>query len=172
MGHMTTIQHTSKKKNECKKTIANLEKEVTQLKNELQQKNEKLLHSYADLQNYQKRMEKELEAIKEETKKVYLSELLDLTELLKKAYEDSEPKKGLELMLKNIEQFFVKEHISSIECIGKKFDHHLHHAITIMEKDECEDDVVIEEVKKGYLVKDKLLRPAHVIVAKKKEQKE
>ncbi len=169
---MSATQSTGKKKDECKKTIASLEKKVTQLQKELQEKNDKLIRSYADLQNYQKRMEKELQSVKEETKAIYLSELLDLTELLKKAYKDHEPKKGLELMLKNIEQFFARECISSIECIGKKFDHHLHHAITTVEKDDCEDDIVVEEVKKGYLVNDKLLRPAHVIVAKKKEQKE
>ncbi|MBN2066174.1 MAG: nucleotide exchange factor GrpE [Candidatus Thermoplasmatota archaeon] len=169
---MSTTQSTGKKKGECKKSIASLEKQITQLKKELQEKNEKLLRSCADFQNYQKRMEKEVQAVKEETKNIYLSELLDLTELLKKAYEDHEPKKGLELMLKNIEQFFAKECISPIDCMGKKFDHHLHHAITTIEKDDGEDDIVVEEVKKGYLVRDKLLRPAHVIVAKKKEQKE
>ena len=51
--------------------------------------------------------------------------------------------------------------------MGKRFDHNLHHAITTIEKDDCEDDIIIEEVKKGYMINEKILRPSHVIVSKK-----
>lgn len=161
---MTTKKSTSKKKEPD-----TLKKEIKKLKQELKEKEDKLLRSYADLQNYQKRMEKELQIKEEETKKKYLSELLDLNELLKKAYEDNDPKEGLKLMLNNIENFFEKEQIKSIDCMGKKFDHNLHHAVTTIEKDDCEDKIIIEEVKKGYMINDKLLRPSQVIVAKKRE---
>ena len=166
---MTAKTSTNKKKDSSAKTADILKKEIKKLKQELKEKEDKLLRSYADLQNYQKRMNKELQIKEVETKKKYLSELLDLNELLKKAYEDNDPKEGLKLMINNIEKFFEKEQIKSIDCVGEKFDHNLHHAITTIEKDECEDETIIEEVKKGYLINDKLLRPSHVIVAKKKE---
>ena len=173
---MPTKKPNDKKKKGCgKKTdslqtkVKKLEKKVKQLQQELKEKNDKLLRSYADLQNYQKRMEKELICKEDETKRKYLLELLDLNELLKKAYEDKDPKEGLKLMLNNIENFFEKEHIKSIECVGKKFDHNLHHAVTTIEKGDCGDDTIIEEVKKGYMVNNKLLRPSHVIVAKNKK---
>ena len=94
--------------------------------------------------------------------------MIDLNELLKKAYEDNDPKEGLKLMLNNIEQFFDKEQIKCIDCVGKKFDHNLHHAVSTIEKEGCEDETIIEEVKKGYMMNDKLLRPSQVIVAKRK----
>jgi len=53
--------------------------------------------------------------------------------------------------------------------MGKKFDHNLHHAINTVEDDDCESETIVEEVKKGYMINDKVLRPSHVIVAKKKE---
>lgn len=162
---MSTKKTTGKKKDSD-----SLKKEIKKLKLELKEKEDKLLRSYADLQNYQKRMEKELQLKEEETKKKYLSELLDLNELLKKACEDNDPKEGLKLMINNIENFFEKEQIKSIECMGKKFDHNLHHAVTTIEKDDCEDETIVEEVKKGYMINDKLLRPSHVIVAKNKEK--
>ena len=165
---MTAKTSKNKKKDSSAKTADNLKKEIKKLKQELKEKEDKLLRSYADLQNYQKRMNKELQIKEVETKKKYLSELLDLNELLKKAYEDNDPKEGLKLMINNIEKFFDKEQIKSIDCVGEKFDHNLHHAITTIEKDECEDETIIEEVKKGYLINDKLLRPSHVIVVKKK----
>ena len=163
---------TAKKSTGKKKDPYSSKQEIKKLKQELKEKEGKLLRSYADLQNYMKRMEKELQIKEEETKKKYLSELLDLKELLKKAYEDKAPKEGLKLMINNIEKFFEKEQIKSIDCVGEKFNHNLHHAVTTIEKDDCEDETIVEEVKKGYMINDKLLRPSHVIVAKKKMNKE
>jgi len=167
---MTAKKSTSKKKESAESKPVNLKKENQKLKQELKQKDEQLLRGIADFQNYQKRMEKELLFREEETKKKYISELIDLNELLKKAYEDNNPKEGLKLMINNIENFFEKEQIKCIESMGKKFDHNLHHAVTTLEKEDCENDTIIEEVKKGYMINDKLLRPSHVVVSKKKDK--
>lgn len=167
---MTTKQSTGKKKETNAEKINSLKKELKKLQTDIKEKDDKILRGIADLQNYQRRMEKELRCREEETKKKYISELLDLTELLKKALEDENPKDGLKLMINNVEKFFEKEQIKYIDCIGKKFDHNFHHAVTTVEKNDCEDDTIIEEVKKGYLIEDKLLRPSQVIVAKKNEK--
>jgi molecular chaperone GrpE len=159
----------TKKSTGKKNSLDGLKKQIKKLQLELKEKEDKLLRSYADLQNYQKRMEKELQIKEEETKKKYISELIDFNELLKKAYADNDPKNGLKLMLNNIENFFEKEQIKSINCVGEKFNHNLHHAVTTIEKKDCEDEIIVEEVKKGYTINNKLLRPSHVIVAKKKE---
>jgi molecular chaperone GrpE len=166
---MTTKKTTDKKKHYSEKTL-NLKKETEKLKFELKEKNDKLLRSIADFQNLQKRMEKELDTCTIKTKEKYLSELIDLYELLKKAISDENPKEGLKLIINNLENFFEKEGIRSINCIGEKFDHNLHHAITTVENNECEDNTIIEEVKKGFIVNDKVIRPSHVIVSKKKEK--
>ena len=99
----------------------------------------------------------------------YLSELIDLYELLKKAYNDEKPKDGLKLIINNVEKIFEKEQIKHIDCVGKTFNHNIHHAISTVE-DDCEDEIIVEEVKKGYLIADKVLRPSQVIVSKKKEK--
>ena len=94
---------------------------------------------------------------------------METYELLKKAYEDNNPKQGLKLIIENIEKFMEKEKIKPIECIGQKFDHKKHNAITTIEKKDCEDNTIIEEVKKGYMVNDKILRHSDVIVSKNKD---
>jgi molecular chaperone GrpE len=147
-------------------------KKRDKLNQELKEKNDKLMRCYADLQNLQKRMEKELILKEDEVRRKYLSEIIDINELLKKAIEDNNPKEGLKLILQNIENFFDSEKIKCIDCMGKKFDHNLHHAIITVEKNDCDENTIIEEVKKGYLVNDKLLRPSQVIVSKKKENTE
>ncbi len=168
---MPTKKPTDTKKNTqetAHRTIKKLEEENTQLHQELMDKKDKYLRTLADFQNYQKRIEKELQAQKEDIKKKYLLELLDLTELLKKAYEDTDPKSGLKLLLENLDKFLEKEGITYIDCKGKPFNYQLHNAVSTIEQSECDDGTILDEVKKGYLVGEKLLRPAHVIVAKKK----
>jgi len=150
--------------------IRKQEEELRRLGQELTEKNDKYLRALADFQNYQKRMEKELLACEDEQKKKYLSEILDFQELLKKAYEDKDPKSGLKLLLSNLERFLEKEGVTYIECKGKPFDHTVQHAISTVEPQNCEDGTVVEEIKKGYRLGERLLRPCQVIVAKKKEE--
>ena len=168
---MTSKKTINKKDETSTKKSLSLKKENEKLKQENKEKDDKLLLSIADFQNYQRRMQRELKLCEEQTKQKYIAELIDLNELLKKAYEDNDPKEGLKLMVNNIENFFEKEDVKCINCVGEKFDHNLHHAITTVEKDDCEDDIIIEEVKKGYMINDKLLRPSQVIVTKKIEKK-
>ena len=174
---MTTKKTSRKKKTMPQKDtlqvkVKKLKEEVQKLQQELTEKNDRLLRTYADLQNYQKRADKELVFREDETKKKYLSELIELHELLHKAYDDEKPKQGLKLILHNIESFFEKEGIRPIDCVGKSFDHTIHHAITTVEKNDCEDNTIIEEVKKGYMIHDKIFCPSQVIVVKNKENEE
>ena len=172
---MSIKKSNDEKKNEYNSKTDSLRKELKKLKDEtkklnqeLKEKDDKLLRSYADLQNYQKRTDKEFQFRENITRKKYLSELIELFEILKKAFDDKDPKDGIKLMLTNLEKFFEKEQIKYIDCVGKTFDHNIHHAVTTIEKNDCEDGTVVEEVKKGYLLDNELLRPSQVIVAKKK----
>lgn len=174
---MSTNKDTDKKKDTCDKKIEKLEKQIKKFKNEKQQllkeleeKNDKFLRTRADIDNFQKRMNRELSLKIEELRIKYLTEIIDLYEILKKAQEDTNPKEGIKLILNNIDNLFEKEEIKYIDCMGKSFNHELHHAVTICEKDDCESDTIVEEVKKGYMIGDKLLRPSQVIVAKRKEE--
>ena len=168
---MSAKKNSEKKKgmqNSIQTKVKKLDDTLQQLQQELKKKNDKLLRSYADLQNYQKRMEKEIVARDEELKKKYLVEILDLYDLLKKAYEDNDPKQGLKLLLNHLDAFFEREQVKYVDCVGKTFDHTIHHAISTVEKENCIDEEIIKEVKKGYYLGEKLLRPSQVIVAKKK----
>ena len=77
-------------------------------------------------------------------------------------------KSGLKLILNNLDALFEREQVKYVDCVGKTFDHTIHHAISTVEKENCIDGEIIEEAKKGYYLGEKLLRPSQVIVAKKK----
>jgi molecular chaperone GrpE len=165
---MTTKKSTSKKK-ETPDRFTSLKKEIEKLKSELKEKDDQLLRRVADIQNLQKRIDKEIIQCQLKTSEKYICELVDLMELLKKAIDDENPKEGLKLIIENIENFFEKEQIKKIDCVGCKFDHNIHHAVTTIEDEKIEDNTIIEEVKKGFMINDKVVRPSHVIVSKKKE---
>ncbi len=162
----------SKEEKSYKKQMQKFEEEIIKLRDEVKEKNDKLLRSYAELQNYQKRIQKDIANRQKEIKTRYISELIDLKEILTKAYEDENPKEGLKLILKNINDFLEREDIKCIECIGDKFDHNLHHAVTTVEKKDCDDGEIIEEIKKGFMIDDEVVRPSHVIVVKNNENKD
>ena len=165
---MTAKKITEKKKEPHEKKIDSLKEEIEKVKQELNEKNDKLLRSYADLQNYQKRIEKEMSCKEEEIRKKYLLEIIDLYELLQKAYENTNPKDGIQAILQNIQHLLELEQVITIDCLGKSFDHNCHYAISSIEKNDCKDGQIIDEIKKGYKIGSKILRPSQVVVAKNK----
>jgi molecular chaperone GrpE len=160
---------TFEQKTQTEQQPESLQHEIEYLKEELADKQDKLLRAYADYQNYQKRMEKELASRQHEIRKRYLVEILDFYELLKKAAEDPHPQEGLKSLLATIDHFLSREGVRYLDCTGKPFDYKQQHAVSAIEREECPEGTVLEEVKKGYLLGDTLLRPAQVIVSKKKE---
>jgi molecular chaperone GrpE len=162
-----TKKHDTKKIDAKKQTDTTYD-ELVASREELKEVKEKLLRCYADFDNYKKRNQKDKQYNEFLTKKNYLLELLDIKELLLTALDDNDPKKGLQMLLNRLEKFFESENIKYIDCIENPFNHELHHAVATIDKPEIEDNIIIEEVKKGYRVGDQVLRPSHVIVSKKK----
>ena len=160
---------TTKKTSGNKKPTAGTKK-TNELQAQIIEKDDKLLRSYADLQNLQKRMDKELLRREQETKQKYLLEFMDVYELLFKATQEKNPKEGVQAILKHMESIIEQENIRVIDCVGKSFDHTVHHAVCTVENNECNDNEIIEEIKKGYLCHTNLLRPAQVVVAKNQKE--
>ena len=168
---MTGKKEKNKEKelNILKNKLKNKEKKINKIKSEIKLEKEKLLRNIADLQNQLKRNKKEFEIKNNVIKKKYLIEIVDILDLIKKAYNDKNSEKGIKLIINNIEKFLNDEKVKYIDCIGKIFDHKIHHAITSVNKNDCEDNIIIDELKKGYYIDDEILRPSQVIVSKKSD---
>jgi molecular chaperone GrpE len=74
---------------------------------------------------------------------------------------------GVEMTLKKLEKILQKEGVHPIECLGKPFDSSKHDAVSKVEKDDVEGCTVVEEIRKGYTMKEKVIRPSVVKVAVK-----
>jgi molecular chaperone GrpE len=154
-----------KKNNDLK--LKKLEKKFINTTNEFNEEKNKLLRNIADLQNQLKRSEKNHLIEKNKIKKKYLLYIVDTLEILTKAYNDKNSKNGIKLIINNIKDILKDEKIEYINCIGKEFNHNIHHAISTIDKKNCKDNIIIEEIKKGYYLENDILRPSQVIVQKK-----
>lgn len=150
----------------------NLEKKIEEL-------NDKLLRSLAENQNLRKIHEKEREDLIKYSSSSFAREILNLADNLERAFglfkdnpkfksdEFKDTMLGIELIEKELINSFDKNGIKSFESVGKKFDPNFHQALNEVESEQ-EDGVVINEIQKGYMLNDRLLRPALVSISKKK----
>ena len=116
----------------------------------------------ADLINYRRRQELVLEELKKYGRSNLILEVLPVLDSLTIG---SEKNKGLEKIKEQLESILKKYELKEIESIGKMFNPEIHEAIQEIESDN-EKGIVVEEIQKGYMIGEKLLRPSKVKVAK------
>lgn len=147
-----------------------------EIADELQEANQKYLRLYAEFENYKKRVARDKEELVKYGNESLLFELLpaidNLEMALKHASNDvaSGLVQGVEIthreLLKTLEKFGLRP----IEAEGKPFDPAVHHAMSQVEKNDVKEKTVVEEFRKGYMLKDKVLRPSLVSVSKKNSE--
>ena len=147
-----------------------LEKTISEL-------NDKILRLLAENQNLRKNHEKEKEDILKYGSFNFASGILSLTDNLDRAFsifknnekfkdkEFVDIKNGIELIEKELLVTLEKNNITYVDCLNKKFDPNFHQALSEIES-EKEHGTVVEEIQKGYLLHDRLLRPSLVNIAK------
>ncbi len=158
-----------------------LRSELQSVKEELRKAKEssegslsKLKYLMADFDNYRKQMEKQA-ATKVETAKAELllkflnirDDYLRALSVAKKAKTEAVVIEGLEGILKNIDSFLASEGVREIETVGTPFDPNVHDAIAYSARDDVDENTVTAEIRKGYMLNSKVLRPSMVEIAKK-----
>jgi molecular chaperone GrpE len=165
-----------KKKKKPKEKLAKLAHELEKERRLASEYKEHLQRLAADFENYRKRVEKEREDFVKFSKEDLIYELLPILDNFEMALHHvkntTEPKKiieGIELVERQFHNILRKEGLEVIETKGKQFDPHIHEAITHEETDKYPEGFIIEELRKGYILSGKVIRPAQVKVAKKRE---
>ena len=150
----------------------------------LKETEDKLLRSLAEIENQRRRFEKEIKDAFEFGSFNFAKEslaILDNLQRAKNAIKNDKilkENKDLDKFLENINiiekdliSIFEKNRIKKIVAIGKKFDPNIHQAMAEIEDDNSEVGIIIQEIQAGYMLSDRLLRPALVGVAKRKNSK-
>ena len=141
---------------------------------------DKLARTYAEMENQRRRFEKEKEDAFEYGGTSFAREALNLIDNLersKQVLENDEKLKNTEALNKTLEHLdiinkdlisiFTKNNIKPIDCLNKKLDPNFHQAMMEIEDDQKEPGTIIQEIQKGFMIKDRLLRPSLVGVSKK-----
>jgi len=153
--------------------------EIVSLKEQLRQEQEKsreylnkLLYAQADFENYRKRLSQEVESRIEAGKAKLIQNLLaiaDELELGLNAARNTENAEavtgGLEMVLKKFRDLLAAEGLTPIESVGKKFDPSLHEAVQSVETPDTDEGTIVEEVRRGFTLKGKLMRPSIVKIS-------
>jgi molecular chaperone GrpE len=130
----------------------------------------KLLYALADFENYKKRSERQLQdrliAGRRATLAKFLAVLDNLERALSFGQEASGLRGGLEATQRGFESLLASEDVKPLSVLGEPFDPRVAEAIGTRETDSVDDNVVVDEVQRGYTIGDDLLRPARVIVSK------
>jgi molecular chaperone GrpE len=145
---------------------------------EIQDLNDKYLRLYAEFDNYRKRVSKEKEELVKFGNESLLYELLPVLDSLELALKHGscDPNtgvlQGVEITLKEFQRVLQKFGLTRIEAAGKSFDPSVHHAMVQVEREDLEEKMVAEEMRAGYLYRDKVLRPSLVAVSMKPKKNE
>ena len=173
----------TEKAEEVKKDTLDKKTEVT-VEQKLKETEEKLLRSLAEIENQRRRFEKEIKDAFEFGSFNFAKEslaILDNLDRAKIAIQNDEilkSNKDLDKFLNNISiiekdliSIFEKNRIVKIEAKGKKFDPNLHQAMTEIDDEKSDEGTVVQVIQSGYMMGERLLRPALVGVAKRKNSK-
>ena len=180
-GNILAEQQEGKPGKEEEEEVELLRAELESIKGELRRAKEssesslnKMRYLMADFDNYRKQMEKQLaskaESIKAELLLKFLNIRDDYIRALSMAKQSKSDKEvvieGLEGILKNIDSLLASEGVREIEAVGTPFDPNVHDAIAYAERDGLAENTVTAEIRKGYMLNDRVLRPSLVEISK------
>lgn len=172
-------KESSKKKR--KNVVDDLKKNLDEQTQLAQTNYEKFLRAYAELENYKKRIEKDRAENLKYANEELLRDLLPFIDNLHRAIDHASSEgndspealaEGVRLTLAELIRILEKYGVESIESVGKPFDPSLHEAMLQVETEDHEPLTIVEEFQKGYRIKDRLLRPSRVSVAKRPDVEE
>jgi len=142
---------------------------------EYKQLNDKYLRLAAEFENYKKRSAREYSRVSESAESALVLQLLDVVDDFLRALEQDADdadvyKQGTRMIYDKLYEILKKRGLREIEAIDEVFDPFYHEAVMQREVEDYDDGIILEEVQKGYFLNSRVLRPAKVIVAKKKTE--
>jgi len=157
--------------------LKEMEEKVETLKKEAAENHDRLLRMAAEFENYKKRATREMNDFRKFANESFAKAMLPVVDSMDLAVESSSNDKhvsnsmveGVNMTLKEILKIFEQFGVKRFDSIGNTFDPNLHQAVMQEETDAFPENTVSKELQKGFMIHDRLLRPAMVVVSKKPE---
>ena len=158
----------------AEETSDNCDDKVKKLEAELEEWKNSYTRKLAEFQNFTKRKENEVAEMRKYASEGIIVKLLDNIDNLERAVDASKESQnfdslieGVNMILNNLKNLLTEEGVEEIEAAGKEYDPYEHKAMITENKEEMDDNVVVQVFQKGYKMKGKVVRPAMVTVNKK-----
>lgn len=167
--------------NQSEGRTESMEKYIDELKSKLEQEQKKLAsyeikiqYLLADFENLKKRTELDVQnrvnAITDNIILKFLSIYDDFVRAREALSKQKANTEGLDGILKNMNSFLSELGVKPIDALGEIFDPKLHEAISVKESSDLDDDTITAELRKGYILKDRVIRPSLVEISKKRDK--
>lgn len=150
-----------------------MEAQLEQLRKENEEYQQKWLRAQADFDNFRRRSRQEKEEFAKYASLQLVEQLLPIIDNFDRAMTSSKETsdfdslaKGLDMIYRQLEQVLSAEGLQVMETVGKPFDPEFHQAVAQVESEEYDEGIVVGELQRGYILKDKVIRPAMVQVSK------
>lgn len=173
--HKHRAKHEKHEIDKHEKKIEELELQLAEKTNAIEEMKDKWLRASADFDNYRKRIIKEKTEWRDFAQEEIIEELLPVLDNFDRALVamlTSIPNdhvafaEGMKLVHKQLIDILTQHKVTVIDCVGKPFDPHFHEAVMTIQTSDYPEDTVVEEIQKGYMHYDKVIRPAMVKVSK------
>lgn len=152
--------------------IQALEQEIEALRKNAEDTQNSYLRVLADFDNYRKRQREETARLSDSAREQVLLRLLPIVDNFDRSVQAAEAEhsydslvEGVTLTLKQIHEMLDKEGLEPIEAVGQEFNPEFHEALMRVETDEYPENMIVDELEKGYMLNGRVLRPARVRVA-------
>jgi len=160
--------------------LKEMEEKLESMGQEVKENYDRFLRVSAEFENYKKRAAREMNDFRKFANESFVKAMLPVVDNLDRAIESSSNDKqadtsmleGVDMILKEILKIFEQFNVKPFESLGKTFDPSYHQAVMQEETEVYPENSVVNELQKGYMMHDRLLRPAMVVVAKTKTKSE
>jgi len=163
----------AEKEESAEETQMTAEQEMARMQQELEEANDTMLRLAAELDNYKKRVVRERESLIKYAAQDIIQGLLQVLDNFERAIESANESKnfdsffeGVKMIFKQMYDILERKGVSRIDAAGKVFDPNIHEAVMQITSEEHPENVVVEELQKGYMLHDRVIRPSMVAVSK------
>lgn len=165
------------KKTKKKKKTEMLQEQLTLCGEQKRELEDRMLRLAAEFDNYKKRTAREFEQLVKTANENLILQLVEVLDNFERALDSAKSAKdfdafhqGVELIHQHLRDLLARQGLAPIEAMGKSFDPHQHEAVLQVEDQQHPQETVVNEIQRGYMLGEKLLRPARVVVSKAKEE--
>jgi molecular chaperone GrpE len=158
---------------ERKGPVTRLKEEISRKDDELKELKDKYLRALADMDNYRKRMERELDSFRQYAQVEFFNRIIPVLESFARAMDNANVEndyenyaRGVEIIYRQLQDALRSMGLEEFSSLGETFDPARHEAVATVINDDKPENTIVEEIGRGYMLKERVIKPAKVLVSK------